>query len=137
MIGKNENERRQTRYSSHQKEMQFTVWNYSILFLASDADKDGVATQDEIIAFLTEAYDKNKDGIFQTRGWWRFWRAPEEWEFFKREMKEDINTKRVPINFKPPSKSTAEAKAAELSPLNQNQVAPLFLSDEELNKRKN
>lgn len=126
LIGRNESERRQTSYSSVHQEATFRVWTYAQLFLAADTDRDGIATQEEIATFITEAYDKDRDGILQTRGWWRFWREPEEWEFFKREMKEDLNVHRVPLNFKPPAGAQAEAAEAEANPGEQHNLEPLF-----------
>ena len=112
-IGRNESERRQTRYHSESKEVQFKVWQYSLLFLASDKDNDGIATLDEITDFISTTYDKDNDGVLKTRGWWKFWKAPEEWEFFKREMRETLKSWRVPTGFKPPIGSFEEIKEAE------------------------
>ena len=126
LIGRNESERRHTSYSSINQEATFRVWTYAQLFLAADSDRDGVATQEEIASFITEAYDKDNDGILQTRGWWRFWREPEEGEFFKREMKEDMDVHRVPFNFKPPAQAQAEAAEAEANPGSQHNIEPLF-----------
>lgn len=131
LIGRNENERRQTRYSSARKEWSFSVWKYSKLFLAADDNNDGVTSLEEIEAFISAAYDKDKDGILQTRGWWRFWREPEEWEYFKREMGEDYETHRVPMNFSPPTGSEAEAAAAEAS--QQIDAEPMFLDPDAQN----
>lgn len=132
LIGKNESERRRSSYSSARREVEFVVWNYSVLFLAADKDNDGVATGEEIESYITQAYDKDGDGILKTRGWWRFWRDPEEWEFFKREMKEDVRRHRIPFGFKPPANGGAEARAAEQSPQNTPEVTPLFLSEKDL-----
>jgi hypothetical protein len=126
LIGRNESERRQSSYSSANQEATFRVWTYAQLFLAADRDRDGIATQDEIATFITEAYDKDHDGILQTRGWWRFWKDPEEWEFFKREMKEDLDVHRIPFNFKPPAGGQAEAAEAEANPGTQHNLEPLF-----------
>lgn len=128
LIGRNESERRLTSYSSSRQEAIFRVWTYAQLFLAADSDRDGITTREEIEGFITEAYDKNNDGILQTRGWWRFWREPEEWEFFKREMKEDSEVHRVPFGFKPPTdaQAQAEAAAAEANPGTQHNMEPLF-----------
>lgn len=125
-IGRNENERRQRRYSSHRKEWTFKSWDYSKLFIAADGDKDGVTSTKEIENFIIEAYDENTDGILQTRGWWRFWRSPDEWEYFKREMNEELKTHRVRKRFERPANAEQEAKEAERTAPQHYERKPLF-----------
>ena len=63
-----------------------TVSTRTKLFVASDKNVDGTITTEELISFITEKFDENKDDILSSRGI-AFWQDKNEYQLFNGEYK--------------------------------------------------
>jgi Ca2+-binding EF-hand superfamily protein len=89
LIGKNENLKRVNSFSNTGGSA--TTYTMSKLFVASDINRDGISTEEEITTFISKTYDKNQDGTLQSRGL-KFWKDKDEYQLFKSEVGEELKS---------------------------------------------